>query len=145
MESPVRPIYAPSCTLDALASSVCPHRLGAVKSIVEINQIMIDADPDGSGEIDFREASDGIRSCRQHSKLSLLLSAPRRLQLSCDVSCYASPSILSSHLMPSAFGSSFALPPFALPLLCSLWWRCAARREVAVSATWRAAFLAFRG
>ena len=69
MESPVRPIYAPSCTLDALASSVCPHRLGVVKSIVEINQIMIDADPDGSGEIDEGEMIKLIRKCLRLSSL----------------------------------------------------------------------------
>ena len=31
------------------------RQLGICKSIVEVNQIMIDADPDGSGEIDFTE------------------------------------------------------------------------------------------
>lgn len=31
------------------------RELGIIKSIVEVNQIMIDADPDGSGEIDFSE------------------------------------------------------------------------------------------
>ena len=31
------------------------RELGVIKSIVEVNQIMIDADPDGSGEIDFSE------------------------------------------------------------------------------------------